>query len=80
MIPSAPLSSGLRALISQPVFYPTRVTLSMIEGDRLFHIVSPGTGSKSNVSSNGILSVKHDLAIPNILTDNAAEGRFKNPH
>ena len=80
MIPSAPLSSRARALISQPVFFPTRVTLSVIEGDRLFRIVSPGTISESNVSSNGILSVKHDLAIPNIPTDNAAEGRFKNPH
>ena len=78
MIPSAPLSSRACALISQPVFFPTS-TLSVIEGDHLFHIVSPGTGSVSNVSSNGILSVKHDLAIPNIPTDNAAEGQFKNP-
>ena len=79
MIPSAPLSSRVRALISRPDFFPIRVTLSVIEGDRLFHIVSPGTGSESNVSSNGILSVKHDLAIPNIPTDNAAEEQFKNP-
>ena len=79
MIPSAPLSSRGCALISRPGFFPTRVTLSVIEGDRLFCIVSLGTGSESNVSSNGILSVKHDLAIPNIPTDNAAEGWFKNP-
>ena len=79
MIPSAPLSSRARALISWPVFFPTRVTLSVIEGDHLFRIVSPGTGSESNISSNGILSLKHDLAIPNIPTDNVAEGWFKNP-
>ena len=79
MIPSAPLSIRAHVLISQPALFPTRVTLSVIEGDRLFHIVSPGTGSESNISSNGILSVKHDLAIPNIPTDNVAEGWFKNP-
>src|ERR1700761_8741268 len=43
MIPSAPLSSRAQALISCPVFFPTRLTLSVIEGDRLFRIVSPGT-------------------------------------
>ena len=80
MIPSAPLSSRAHALISWPVFFPTRVTLSMIEGDHLFWMVSPCTGSESNVSSNGFLSVKHDLAIPNIPTDNMAEGWFKNPY
>ena len=79
MIPSAPLSSRVCVLISWLVLFPTRVTLSMIEGDHLFRIVSPGTGSESNVTSNGILSVKHDLAIPNIPTDNVAEEQFKNP-
>ena len=51
MIPSAPLSSKARALIFLPVFCPTRVTLSVIEGDLIFQIVSRGTGSESNVSS-----------------------------
>ena len=51
MIPSAPLSRSAFALISRPDFRPTRVTLSVIEGDHLFQIVSLGTGSESTVSS-----------------------------
>ena len=51
MIPSAPLSRRAFALISRPDFRPTRVTLSVIEGDRVFRIVSLGTGSESTVSS-----------------------------
>ena len=45
------LSSKARALISLPDFFPTRDTLSVIEGDRIFRIVSPGTGSESSVSN-----------------------------
>ena len=80
MIPSAPLSSRVRALISCPDFFPTRVTLSVIEGDRLFRIVSPGTGSESNVSSSENLFTKLDLDNCKVPTDSAAEGHFKNPH
>src|SRR6202012_5218124 len=50
MIPSAPLSSRALALISLLDFFPTRVTLSVIDGDHLFLIVSPGTGSESSIS------------------------------
>ena len=51
MIPSAPLSRSALALISRPDLRPTRVTLSVIEGNHLFRIVSLGTGSESMVSS-----------------------------
>jgi hypothetical protein len=52
IIPSAPLSSSVHALISRPDFFPTRVTLSVIEGDLLFRIVSQGT-SQSRASLVG---------------------------
>ena len=80
IIPSAPLSSRARALISLPDILPTRVTLSVIEGDRIFRIVSPGTGSESNVSSKENRFTKLDLAKTVVLTDSAAVGRPKNPH
>ena len=79
MMPSAPLSNRARALISLPVFLPTRVTLSVIEGDRLFRIVSPGTGSESSVSSREYLFIKLELDNRKVLTDSAAVGHFKNP-
>ena len=77
IIPSAPLSSSARALISRPDFFPIRDTLNVIEGERLFRIVSPGTGSESNVSNSGNLC---SVAIRDALTDSAAVGPFKNPH
>jgi hypothetical protein len=79
IIPSAPLSSRACALISRPDFFPTRVTLSTMEGDRLFHIVSPGTGSESIVSSRENLFTKHELDNCNVLSDSAAVGQSKNP-
>ena len=51
IIPSAPLSSKAHAPISRPNFFPTRDTLSVMEGDRIFHIISPGTGSELRVSN-----------------------------
>jgi hypothetical protein len=80
MIPSTPLSSKARALISRPVFFLTRVTLSVIEGDHLFHIVSPGTGLESNVSSKEYLFMKLDLDNRMFPTDSATVERVKNPH
>jgi hypothetical protein len=61
MMPSAPLSSKACTLISLPVFCPTRVTLSVIEGDLIFLIVSWGTGSESNVSSKWLLRTENEL-------------------
>ena len=55
IIPSAPLSSKARALISRPDTCPTSVTLSVIDGERIFRIVSRGTGSESKVSSKWYL-------------------------
>ncbi len=64
MIPSAPLSSRALAQICLPDALPTRDTWSMIEGDHLFHIVSPSTGSESNVSSNEYLFSRLVLKCP----------------
>jgi hypothetical protein len=50
-----------------------------MEGDRLFHIVSPGTGSESNISSRENLFAKHELDNRKVLSDSAAVGHFKNP-
>ena len=79
IIPSAPLSSRARALISRPDFFPTRVTLSVIDGDHLFRIVSPGTGSESTVSSKEYRFTRQ-LDILKVLSDSATVGHFKNPH
>jgi hypothetical protein len=80
MIPSAPLSSRVRALISRFDFFPTRVTLSVIEGDHIFRIVSPGTGSESMVSSKENRFTKLGVFSTIVLTDSATVGQFKNPH
>jgi hypothetical protein len=79
IIPSAPESNRAHALISCPDFFPTRVTLSTMEGDCLFRIVSPGTGSESSVSSRENLFAKHELDNCKVLTDSASVGHFKNP-
>ena len=78
MIPSAPLSSRVRALISRPDVFPTRVTLRVIEGDRLLRIVSPGTGSESMVSNREDLFMRNER-IQMVLSDSATEGHIKNP-
>jgi hypothetical protein len=57
IIPSAPLSRSALALISLPDVFPTSVTLSVIEGDHLFRIISLGTGSESRVSSRLFLFI-----------------------
>jgi hypothetical protein len=80
MIPSAPLSSRARALISRFDFFPTRVTLSVIEGDHIFRIVSLGTGSESMVSSKENRFTKLGVFSTVVLTDSTTVGRFKNPH
>ena len=80
MIPSAPLSSRARALISRPDFFPTRDTLSVIEGEHIFRIVSLGTGSESMVSSKVNRLTKLGVFTTAALTDSAAVERFKNPH
>ena len=78
MIPSAPLSNRARALISCPDIFPTRVTLRVIEGDRLLRIVSPGTGSESMVSNREDLFMRNEH-IQKVLSDSATEGHIKNP-
>ena len=78
MIPSAPLSNRAQALISRPNVFPTRVTLRVIEGDRLLRIVSPGTGSESMVSNREDLFMRNER-IQTVLSDSATEGHIKNP-
>ena len=80
MIPSAPLSRSARALISVPDFFPTSVTLSVIDGDLLFRIVSRGTGSESTVSSRDLRTIIDGLVNVVVPIDNAAIGRSKNPN
>ena len=77
MIPSVPLSNRARALISRPDVFPTRVTLRVIEGDRLLRIVSPGTGSESMVSNREDLFMRNKH-IQKVLSDSATEGHIKN--
>ena len=50
IIPSAPLSTRVCALISFPLSFPTSLTLRAIDGDRIFLITSEDTGSESKVS------------------------------
>jgi hypothetical protein len=50
--PSAPLSNSTRALICLPECFPTRVPLSMIDGDNIFRVTFEGTCSDSTVSRN----------------------------
>jgi hypothetical protein len=52
IIPSAPLSTSARALISLPVCFPMRDTRSVIEGLLIFLIVPLGTGSEFTVSNS----------------------------
>src|SRR6266404_4554837 len=77
MIPSAPLSSRAFALISFPDLCPTRVTLKTMEGDRIFRIVSPGTGVESLVSNKEAFTREQETEREPI--DSAAIGGPKNP-
>ena len=77
MIPSAPLSSRAFALISFPDLCPTRVTLKTMEGDRIFRIVSPGTGVESLVSNKEAFIREQETEREPI--DSAAIGGPKNP-
>ena len=52
IIPSAPLSTSARALISLPESFPMRDTRSVIEGLLIFLIVPLGTGSEFTVSNS----------------------------
>ena len=76
MSPSAPLSNRIRALICRPESFPTRVPLSMIEGESIFLVTELGTCSESTVSKKLYRKMESE-ADP--LIDNAAIGVFKNP-
>jgi hypothetical protein len=59
IIPSAPLSTSARALISLPECFPTRDTRSVIEGLLIFLIVPLGTGSEFTVSNKVTLWISN---------------------
>jgi hypothetical protein len=59
IIPSAPLSTSARALISLPECFPMRDTRSVIEGLLIFLIVPLGTGSESTVSNKVTLRISN---------------------
>jgi hypothetical protein len=59
IIPSAPLSTSMRALISLPECFPMRDTRSMIEGLLIFLTVPLGTGSEFMVSNNTVRRISN---------------------
>jgi hypothetical protein len=78
IIPSAPLSTRVRALISLPECFPIRDTRSVIEGLLIFLIVPLGTGSESTVSNKVTLRISNwgSRGVP---IDSAAIEPVKNP-
>jgi len=76
IIPSVPLSTSARALISLPECFPMRDTLSVIDGLLTFRIVPHGIGSESTVSSNTTLHIR---GICEVLIDSAAIELSRNP-
>jgi hypothetical protein len=78
IIPSAPLSTSARALISLPKCFPMRDTQSMREGLLIFLIVPLGTGLESMVSNNTRLRTSN-LGTRGVSIDSAAIELFKNP-
>jgi hypothetical protein len=78
IIPSAPLSTSVRALISLPECLPMRDTQSVIEGLLIFLIVPLGTGSKFMVSSNTVRRISNwgTWGVP---IDSTATELSKNP-
>jgi hypothetical protein len=78
IIPSAPLSTSARALISLPECFPIRDTQSMREGLLIFLIVPLGTGSESTVSNNTRLQTSNSDT-GGVSIDSAAIEPFKNP-
>jgi hypothetical protein len=71
--------SLLNLLVSTLLLDVARSHPLQMEGDRLFRIVSPGTGSESSVSSRENLFAKHELDNRKVLSDSAVVGHFKNP-
>jgi hypothetical protein len=78
IIPSAPLSTSARALISLPECFPMRDTQSVREGLLIFLIVPLGTGLESTVSNNTRLWTS-SLDTRGVSIDSAAIEPSKNP-
>jgi hypothetical protein len=78
IIPSAPLSMSVCALISLPKCFPMRDTQSVREGLLIFLIVPLGTGSESMVSNSTRLRTSN-LDIRGVFINSAAIEPFKNP-
>ena len=84
IIPSAPLSMSVRALILRPEIRPMRLTRNVMDGVLLFRVVDGCTGFESLVTKGSKYSFPKNLSttllIPRLVPiDSAAMGRFKNP-
>ena len=79
IIPSAPLLRRAEALIVLWDCWPTRETLSMMEGDLIFLIVPLGTGSESMVSRRDKHWRSSELDNKRVLHDSAIVGLIRNP-
>ena len=79
IIPSAPLSRRAEALISRAEIIPTRDTLRVIEGERIFRMVPLGTGSESRVSKKVTFCTGSGSDRMRVLHDSAVVGPTRNP-
>ena len=79
IIPLAPLSRRAEGLIVLWDRWPTRETLSVIEGDLIFLIVPLGTGSESIVSRRDKYWRSSDPNNKRVLYDSAVVGLIRNP-
>ena len=78
IIPSVPLSTSARALISLPECFPIRDTWSVREGLLIFLIVPLDTGLESTASNSTRLQTSN-LDMRGVFIDSAAIEPSKNP-
>ena len=79
IIPSAPLSSRVDALISCAEVFPIRDTRSVIEGERIFRMVPLGTDSEFTVSRKVTFCTGSGLETSRVLHDSVVVGPTRNP-
>src|SRR5712672_3605338 len=79
IIPSALLSRRVLALIVLPDRVPTRRTLRVTEGDRIFCMVPLGTGSESRVSRKVTRRMEGREEEEKVREDSITAGLTRNP-
>src|SRR5712672_2402446 len=79
IIPSAPLSRRVLALIVLPDCIPTRRTLRVTEGDHIFRMVPLGTGSESRVSRKVTRCMEGREEEERVREDSVTVGLTRNP-